>query len=132
VAALSAVSDSGTPAGAQTVEERVPFGASPPAPRGRVAISGGELSRFGFLRVHVQCLEGVCGGRMRAGRTRAVCSGERRYVVRAGAPAVLRVRLKGTRRQLRRCRRILVTADTGPNEPPAAAFLPTKAVRYKR
>jgi hypothetical protein len=98
----------------------------------RVSIAGGELSRFGFLRVHMRCFGKACTGRLRAGRTRRACSGQRRFKLAGGESAVLRIHLKGKRRQLRRCRHILVTASTGAKDLPAAAFLPKKAVRYAR
>jgi hypothetical protein len=102
------------------------------APPVRVVIDGGELSRFGFLRVHMRCLERVCTGRLRADSTRRACTGRRQFTLRPGEDAVLRLRLKGTRGQVQRCKRILVRADTGPADPPAAAYLPRKPVRYER
>jgi hypothetical protein len=112
-----------------TASQRTASGSKPGSGRG-VAISGGDMSRYGFPRVHLRCLEGFCGGPVRAGRPRSVCSGHRTYVLTAGAKVILRVHLKGTRRQLQRCKHILVTAESGAGDPPAAAFLPKKAVRY--
>jgi polysaccharide biosynthesis protein PslG len=116
-----------------------PTQAAPSAPptqiapaRARVAITGGELSRYGFLRVHMRCLSGSCAGSLRAGSTARACSGQRRFRLGQAAAAVLRVHLKGSPKRLRSCKRILVTAGTGPADPQAAAFLPKKPVRYAR
>ncbi|HET9025696.1 MAG TPA: hypothetical protein VFN64_14075, partial [Burkholderiaceae bacterium] len=126
VASLDALPASGTPA-------PDPPAADPPAPvTTRVAITGGELSRFGFLRVHLYCVAGSCSGQLMAGRKlRRTCTGQRRFRLPSGA-SVVRVRLKGSRRQVLRCKRILVTARTGAAAPPAVAILPKKPVRYAR
>jgi polysaccharide biosynthesis protein PslG len=87
---------------------------TPPIHRPRLVITGGALSRYGFLRVRVKCLAGACRGRVRTAKTRGLCTGSRRLALRAGAGAVVRVRLKGTRRQLQACKRVRVVASPGP------------------
>jgi hypothetical protein len=119
----------GTPGSEQPAAPAADPAVGPPV---RVVIGGGELSRFGFLRVHMRCLERVCTGSLRADSARRACTGRRQFTLRPGEDAVLRLRLKATRRQVQRCKRILVRADTGPADPPAAAYLPRKAVRYER
>ena len=82
------------------------------APRGRIAISRGKLSRYGFLRVHIKCLAAPCNGTLRTRKKQGACTGSRRFKLEQGAARVLRVPLRGTRRQLRSCKRVPLTALT--------------------
>jgi hypothetical protein len=127
----SPAGDSQPPGGApgtstQTGPDDPPVALS--APRRRVSITAGELSRFGFLRIHLTCAT-ACKGKVRTLRAGRACTGSRRFSLKAAVKTVLRVRLHGTRKQLRRCRRIRVVVSTGVSDPPATAVLPKKPAR---
>jgi hypothetical protein len=76
--------------------------------------------------VHVQCLDTPCSVQLRAGRAATACSGARKFKLRARQAAVVRISLRRARKGATRCTRMLVTATTGPADPPAAAFIPGK------
>jgi hypothetical protein len=96
----------------------------PAGARAKVAIGGGRLSRFGFLRVHLHCLDTPCSVQLSAGRAGAACSGARKLRLAAQQAAVVRISLRRARKGATRCTRMLVTANTGPGDPPAAVFIP--------
>jgi hypothetical protein len=101
----------------------------PSPPRRRINITSGVLSRYGFLRVHIRCLTGLCEGRVQTVKTHRACTGSRRFTLDAGGGMMLRVPLKGTRKQLRRCNRIRIVVRTGPADPPVAAVLTKQRAR---
>jgi hypothetical protein len=111
-----------------------PAGDNDPAlstPRRRISLSRGELSRYGFIRVHIKCLAGLCEGRVRTTRKGRACTGSRRFTLEAGGGMLLRVPLKGGRKQLRRCNRIRIVASTGPADPTVGAVLTKKRARRR-
>jgi hypothetical protein len=91
--------------------------------RARVAIRGGELSRFGFLRLHLSCRDLPCSGRVKARQADGACAGARAVSLAPGQLAAMRVALRRTRAS---CRRLLVTVTTSAAEPVAAAYVPAR------